>query len=84
MTTPSGAPRAPDFEFPYITCRNISGPEDEDAGRKVYAGHAPTSKMTKTFVNTLSMPLARRRLDQLWCIRRSARHLRTTRISSQS
>jgi hypothetical protein len=45
MTTPSGAPRAPDFEFPYITCRNISGPEDEDAGRKVYAGHAPTSSV---------------------------------------
>jgi len=46
MTTiPAGAPRAPDFEFPYITCRNISGPEDETAGRKVYAGHAPTSSV---------------------------------------
>jgi hypothetical protein len=45
MTTSNGAPRAPNFEFPYITCRNISGPEDEQAGRKVYAGHAPTSSV---------------------------------------
>src|SRR5262245_49437570 len=40
-----GAALASNFEFPYITCRNISGPEDEDAGRKVYAGHAPTSSV---------------------------------------
>jgi hypothetical protein len=45
MTTSNGAPRASDFEFPYITCRNISGPEDEAAGRKVYAGHAPISSV---------------------------------------
>jgi hypothetical protein len=46
MTTlNNGAPRASAFEFPYITCRNISGPEDEDAERKVYAGHAPTSSV---------------------------------------
>jgi Bacterial RNA polymerase, alpha chain C terminal domain/AIPR protein len=45
MTTSNGTPRASNFEFPYITCRNISGPEDEDAGRKVYAGHAPTSSV---------------------------------------
>src|SRR5947209_20253740 len=45
MTTPDGAPRAPNFEFPYITCRNISGPEDEAAERKVYAGHAPASSV---------------------------------------
>jgi hypothetical protein len=31
------------FEFPYRTCRNISSPEDEEAGRKVYSGSAPTS-----------------------------------------
>jgi len=31
--------------FPYHTCRNISSPEDEDAERKVYAGHAPTSSV---------------------------------------
>lgn len=31
--------------FPYHTCRNISSPEDEDADRKVYAGHAPTSSV---------------------------------------
>ena len=45
MTTSNGAPRASNFELPYITCRNISGPEDEEAGRKVYAGHAPTSSV---------------------------------------
>src|SRR5262249_18918227 len=33
------------FEFPYITCRNISAPEDDAAGRKVYAGHAPGSSV---------------------------------------
>jgi hypothetical protein len=45
MTSSKGAPRASNFEFPYITCRNISGPEDEAAERKVYAGHAPTSSV---------------------------------------
>jgi AIPR protein len=45
MPSLNGAPRASNFEFPYITCRNISGPEDEAAGRKVYAGHAPTSSV---------------------------------------
>jgi hypothetical protein len=45
MTTSNEAPRAPVFEFSYLTCRNISGPEDEEAGRKVYAGHAPTSSV---------------------------------------
>jgi hypothetical protein len=33
------------FEFPYVTCRNISGPEDDAAGRKVYSGHAPCSSV---------------------------------------
>ncbi len=33
------------FEFPYITCRNISAPEDDAAGRKVYCGHAPGSSV---------------------------------------
>lgn len=45
MTTSNGARRASNFELPYITCRNISGPEDEEAGRKVYAGHAPASSV---------------------------------------
>jgi hypothetical protein len=45
MTIPNGAPSAPNFTFPYLTCRNISGPEDEAAGRKVYAGHAPASSV---------------------------------------
>ena len=40
-----GARRASTFDFPYITCRNISGPEDEAAGRKVYAGHVPASSV---------------------------------------
>jgi hypothetical protein len=48
MTTSNGgASGAPIFELPYIACRNISGPEDEDAERKVYAGHAPTSSVLK-------------------------------------
>src|SRR5499427_442797 len=33
------------FEFPYITCRNISAPEDDAAGRKVYCGNAPASSV---------------------------------------
>src|SRR5215475_15473755 len=33
------------FEFPYITCRNISAPEDDAACRKVYSGHAPASSV---------------------------------------
>lgn len=45
MKTSNGTPHASDFEFPYVSCRNISGPEDEDAGRKVYAGHAPASSV---------------------------------------
>src|SRR5215467_15417373 len=45
MTIPNRAPSASAFEFPYHTCRNISGPEDEAAGRKVYSGHAPTSSV---------------------------------------
>lgn len=35
------------FPFPYITCRNISSPEDKAVGRKVYAGHAPASSVLK-------------------------------------
>jgi hypothetical protein len=31
------------FSFPYLTCRNISAPEDDRADRKVYAGHAPAT-----------------------------------------
>lgn len=31
--------------FPYHTCRNISSPEDDEADRKVYAGHAPSSSV---------------------------------------
>lgn len=31
--------------FPYHSCRNISSPEDEEADRKVYAGHAPSSSV---------------------------------------
>ena len=42
-TSPRAAGAA--FEFPYITCRNISAPEDDAAGRKVYSGHAPASSV---------------------------------------
>jgi hypothetical protein len=44
MTTSTRAAGAA-FEFPYITCRNISAPEDDAAGRKVYSGHAPASSV---------------------------------------
>jgi len=43
--TPSTRAAAAAFEFPYITCRNISAPEDDTAGRKVYSGHAPASSV---------------------------------------
>ena len=35
--------KAKAYLFRYITCRNISAPEDDQQGRKVYSGHAPTS-----------------------------------------
>src|SRR5215470_3924689 len=44
MTTSTRAAGAA-FEFPYITCRNISAPGDDAAGRKVYSGHAPASSV---------------------------------------
>jgi AIPR protein len=44
MTTSTRATGAA-FEFPYITCRNISAHEDDAAGRKVYSGHAPASSV---------------------------------------
>lgn len=31
------------YRLPYINCRNITSPEDEEAGRKVYAGHVHAS-----------------------------------------
>lgn len=31
--------------FNYHTCRNIGSPEDDEAERKVYAGHAPSSSV---------------------------------------
>ena len=34
-----------EYLFRYHTCRNISAPEDEQQGRKVYSGHAPTSSV---------------------------------------
>jgi hypothetical protein len=33
------------YKFEYLNCRNISSPEDEAAGRKVYSGHVPTSSV---------------------------------------
>ncbi|MCI1730511.1 MAG: AIPR family protein [Chiayiivirga sp.] len=33
------------FAFRYLSCRNISSPEDESAGRKVYSGHCPASSV---------------------------------------
>ena len=37
--------KAKDYLFRYVTCRNISAPEDEEQGRKIYSGHAPTSSV---------------------------------------
>ena len=45
MNTSKKAAHSAAFTFPYLTCRNISAPEDEAAGRKVYAGHAPASSV---------------------------------------
>jgi hypothetical protein len=33
------------YLFRYHSCRNISAPEDEQEGRKVYSGHAPSSSV---------------------------------------
>jgi hypothetical protein len=43
--TPSTRAGVEALEFPFITCRNISAPEDDAAGRKVYSGHAPASSV---------------------------------------
>lgn len=34
-----------EYLFHYLSCRNISAPEDDAQGRKVYAGHAPTTSV---------------------------------------
>jgi len=34
-----------EYQFRYHTCRNISAPEDNDQGRKIYLGHAPASSV---------------------------------------
>lgn len=41
------SPKAKEYLFRYATCRNISAPEDDREGRKVYSGHAPTSSVLK-------------------------------------
>ncbi len=33
------------YALKYHSCRNISAPEDEQANRKIYSGHAPTSSV---------------------------------------
>ncbi|MCA6227593.1 MAG: AIPR family protein [Phenylobacterium sp.] len=37
--------KANSYPFRYHSCRNISSPEDEVAGRRVYSGHAPASSV---------------------------------------
>ena len=37
------ADQANDYTFQFLNCRNISAPEDEANGRKVYSGHAPAT-----------------------------------------
>jgi hypothetical protein len=41
----ANSPKAKPYAFRYVTCRNISAPEDDAAGRKVYSGHAPASSV---------------------------------------
>ena len=43
MSTVQTAASLAAFKFPYITCRNISAPEDDAVGRKIYSGHAKIS-----------------------------------------
>src|SRR5260221_14248213 len=43
MTNAKAAANKAVFTLPYITCRNISSPEDDGAKRKVYSGHAKAS-----------------------------------------
>ncbi len=43
MATKTAAAKASVYVFRYHSCRNITSPEDEKAGRRVYAGHAPAS-----------------------------------------
>jgi hypothetical protein len=43
MSSQSLFARPGKFEFPFHTCRNISGPEDRNAGRRVLSGFAPAS-----------------------------------------
>lgn len=45
MSTTHRAAKSRHFSFPYLNCRNISAPEDEAVGRKVYTGHAPASSV---------------------------------------
>lgn len=33
------------YPFPYSVCRNISSPDDDAAGRKIYSGHAPAASV---------------------------------------
>lgn len=33
------------YAFPYSVCRNISSPDDDAAGRKIYSGHAPAASV---------------------------------------
>src|SRR5579872_6785300 len=45
MTPAKAAAYPAAFKFPYLTCRNISAPEDDAAGRKIYSGHAKASSV---------------------------------------
>jgi len=39
------AKSADQYEFAYLSCRNISAPEDDANDRKVYSGHAPATSV---------------------------------------
>ena len=43
--TRSVSAKAVTYQFPYHSCRNITSPEDDQAGRKVYSGTAPSSSI---------------------------------------
>ena len=72
--------RADDYVFPYITCRNISGPEDDEAGRKFMPvtpllPRFSISTITRMSASIWWMPGGNKNAPQLSSIKRSAETL---------
>jgi hypothetical protein len=77
------------YAFPYLTCRNISSPEDEAQDRKVYSGRAPSASVLALEDNEnvreyLVDAKGKQKHPPPWSIRPSARPCRTILISSPS